>query len=135
MIRLECCAMAAVGLVGAAGSHKGHGSYSAELTGRGWRYRSSNTWSSIDEAPHGFGSLRIATTAQVVPLLSRLKPAIARTVFRVPVLICASPDIAVCVQALAHGAVQAGDRQRTDELCGITGFSRPPAACSPFPGH
>lgn len=28
----------------------------------------------------------------VLPLLSRLKPAIARTVFRVPVLMCASPS-------------------------------------------
>lgn len=38
----------------------------------GWRYRSSSTWSSTEDAPHGLGSLRIATTAQVLPLLSRL---------------------------------------------------------------
>ncbi|MNN91558.1 hypothetical protein D3C81_2096870 [compost metagenome] len=47
------------------------------------------------EAPQGRESLRMATTAQVLPLLSRLKPAMARTVFSVPVLIWASPSSAV----------------------------------------
>ncbi|MNF86517.1 hypothetical protein D3C84_689560 [compost metagenome] len=61
----------------------------------GWRYRSSRTWSSTEEAPHGRGSLRMATTAQVLPLMSRLKPAMARTVLSVPVLMCASPAMAV----------------------------------------
>ncbi|MNP18427.1 hypothetical protein D3C76_1109110 [compost metagenome] len=58
-------------------------------------YRSSSTWSRIDEAPHGRLLLRIATTTQLLPLASRLKPARARTVFRVPVLTWASPAIGV----------------------------------------
>ncbi|MNN41800.1 hypothetical protein D3C81_1559400 [compost metagenome] len=44
--------------------------------------------------------MRIATTAQVLPLTSRLKPAIARTVFRVPVLTWASPRMAVVFRRL-----------------------------------
>src|ERR1700712_119206 len=56
------------------------------LASFGWLYIFTSTSSRIEEAPHGRGSLRIATTTQVLPLLSRLKPAMARTVFRVPVL-------------------------------------------------
>jgi len=38
----------------------------------GWRYRSSSTWSNTEDAPNGALSLRMATTAQVLPLTSRL---------------------------------------------------------------
>ncbi|MNN36814.1 hypothetical protein D3C81_1507230 [compost metagenome] len=44
--------------------------------------------------------MRIAATAQVLPLLSRLKPAMARTVFRVPVLMWPSPAMAVRLRRL-----------------------------------